>query len=204
MPAGKLIERQLARVGMRDSANAPEGEQRQRRRDHVIVIGFGPAGKGVMRALKPTGTRIIVVELNPRGIAEAHAEGLETFLGDASQEEVLEHLDIHDARAVVITIPDHNAALAIVRAVRQCAPKVQIIARSRYHLHAPKYLEAGAHVVLDEEEHVGAVLGERLVSTMTPRSMSGILRLPAFESPEDNEPIPLSSTVGPPGGDHQP
>lgn len=199
IPLGKWVDDRLTRVGLRDSQAEPAAEGRHRRRDHVIVIGFGPAGKGVMRALKPTGTQIIVVELNPRGIADARNEGLDTFLGDASQDEVLEHLDIHEARALVITIPDHNAALAIVRAVVQCAPKVQVIARSRYHLHAPAYLAAGAHVVLDEEEHVGSVLGERLVHTMTPRSMSGILRLPSFDA--DDEPIQFPSTMGAPGGD---
>jgi CPA2 family monovalent cation:H+ antiporter-2 len=177
---GLAIERFLSR-----GASLPATEDRtgahHALRDHVVIIGYGPAGRGVVSALRDTGVRFVILELNPRTVAVAKRDGLHAELGDASQLEVLEHLHVKDARAIVITIPDHNGVLNIIKSVSAEAPKTTIIARARYHMHAPSYLEAGAHVVLDEEEHVGVVLGERVLGSMSPRSMSGILMKPNFD-----------------------
>jgi CPA2 family monovalent cation:H+ antiporter-2 len=177
---GLAIERFLLR-----GTNVPPTEEpaaaHHALRDHVVIIGYGPAGRGVVSALRDTGVRFVILELNPRTVAMAKREGLQAEVGDASQPELLEHLHVKDARAVVITIPDHNGVLNIIKTVSAEAPKTTIIARARYHIHAPSYLEAGAHVVLDEEEHVGVVLGERVLGSMSPRSMSGILMKPNFD-----------------------
>ncbi len=173
---GRWIEHILPGAPVRDAGSTLVS----RMRDHVVIIGYGPAGRGVVNAVKDTGVQFVILELNPSSVTAAKEDGFEAVLGDASQAEVLENLHVAEARAVVITIPDHNGVLQIIRSITCEAPKTTIVARARYHIHAPSYLEAGAHVVLDEEEHVGVVLGERVMGTMVPRSMSGILEKPDF------------------------
>ena len=63
------------------------------------------------------------------------------------------------ARAVVVTLPDHGAAEQVIRQVRVLAPSTDIIARARYHIHAPVLSAAGATLVIDEEVEVGRSLG---------------------------------------------
>jgi monovalent cation:H+ antiporter-2, CPA2 family len=176
---GLAVERLLTGKGRAGDERASRGSGHLR--DHVVIIGYGPAGRGVVNALRGTGVVFVILELNPRTVAAAKRDGLRAELGDAAQADVLEHLHVADARAVVITIPDHNGVLNIIRSVVSEAPKTTIVARARYHIHGPSYLEAGAHVVLDEEELVGVVLGERVLGSMSPRSMSGILEKPRFD-----------------------
>jgi len=126
---------------------------------HVIVVGSGPAGRTVTDAL--FGRRgLVVIDLNPRG-AHASAEGLHVLVGDARQPEVLEKARVETAKAIVITIPDHNAARQIILLAKDLAPDIGVFVRARYHRFANQLRFEGAHVV-DEEEITGRTLAEEV------------------------------------------
>jgi CPA2 family monovalent cation:H+ antiporter-2 len=135
----------------------------------LVIIGFGPAGQRVAEELlsrDATGRplcRMIVVDLNPENLEIARRYGLDAQLGDATQTHILEHAGIHEARAVVITIPTTNIVRQLIHLVRQLAPGVPIFARCRYHIHHWLLTSAGAHVVIDEESQVGQRLAEELL-----------------------------------------
>jgi CPA2 family monovalent cation:H+ antiporter-2 len=123
---------------------------------HLVIVGFGPAGQRVAEVLMgEPDLPIAVVELTPRTAEQAVAYGLKTYLGDATRDEVLEHLNIRSAAAVVVTLPDPRAARQVVQQVRALAPDTFIIVRSRYHVHRWQLDVAGAHAVVDEENEVG-------------------------------------------------
>lgn len=126
----------------------------------VLVIGFGPAGRGAVRELLPLGRRLLIVDLSPAGVADAEAMGLDALIGDASNAEVLEHLHLDHCRAVVITLPSRQDTLVILHHIRRIAPHATLIVRSRYQLHRPDFLDAGAHIVIGDEEQVSLALGQ--------------------------------------------
>jgi CPA2 family monovalent cation:H+ antiporter-2 len=130
---------------------------------HVIVVGFGPAGQGVLEALNRAGILALLVELNPRTVATARQQGILAEVGDASAEPVLAGLEVAAARAVAVTVPDHRTALLIIRQVRALAPHVPIIARARYHVYAEDLRSSGAHIVVDEEREIGGLLGQAVM-----------------------------------------
>ena len=124
--------------------------------DHLIVVGFGPAGQRVVETLLGEGGRqILVVDQVPATVAHAQSYGLKTVIGDATREEVLESLHIRSAAAAVITVPDPNTAQQIVERVRAMSPDTIIVARARYHIYRWQLDLAGAHAVVDEENEVG-------------------------------------------------
>jgi CPA2 family monovalent cation:H+ antiporter-2 len=152
--AGRRIEGWLRRT-------RPEREQRAEPRSrHVVVVGFGPAGRAVAEMAAKAGRGVVVIDLSPQLVADARARGHHAWLGDASSGEVLEHAHVESARAVVVTLPDHRAALQVIQGVRARAASVQLIARARYHLYAGELSRAGATAVIDEEHEVGRRLAE--------------------------------------------
>jgi CPA2 family monovalent cation:H+ antiporter-2 len=66
------------------------------------------------------------------------------------------------AAAVVVTVPDPETSRSIIHHVRAQAPRVPILARSRYHIHRFELELAGAQVVVDEERVTGARLAQAL------------------------------------------
>lgn len=123
--------------------------------NHIVIVGFGPAGRGVAEAMMEQQELLVVVELNPRTAADAQGYGLRTYIGDATRPEVIKHLHIEAALVVAVTVPDPNAARRIIECVRSLSPETTIIARSRYNRYRSELMQAGAHAVVDEEDEVG-------------------------------------------------
>ena len=72
--------------------------------------------------------------------------------------EILDHAHLASARALAITVPDHDGARAILRLARARAPHVPIVVRARYHRFAREFIEAGATRVFDEESMAGQTM----------------------------------------------
>jgi len=163
--AGRAWERLLTRIGLarepEPAARAPQAALT----DHVIVVGYGPAGREAAGRLQAAGFAVAIVDLNPRSVAAAQEEKLTTVLGDAARQQVLDHAYVSSARAVVVTIPDHRTARQIIMQVKAVAPSVPVVSRARYHLYAPQLAESGAHVV-DEEHRVGRLLGRETLTLL--------------------------------------
>ncbi len=68
-------------------------------RNHVIVVGYGPAGQQVGRVLQRAQVPAAVIELNSRSAALAEQAGLVVQLGDARAAEVLEGVHLSSRAA---------------------------------------------------------------------------------------------------------
>lgn len=156
LPLGRLAER--LDPGRKDpAAGASEDDERSRagRSGHVIVAGYGPSGQQVGETLLQIGHPAIVLDLRPKNVDLAHSIGLDAAVGDATHLEVLLHHGLAQAKAIVISVPDHRASTQIVQAVRHIAPNISIIVRARYHPFVSELARAGATFVIDEEYHTG-------------------------------------------------
>jgi CPA2 family monovalent cation:H+ antiporter-2 len=138
-----------------DGSNGTPGAP-ERLRDHIVIVGFGPAGQQVAELmLAERGHDMFVVELARHTADLAGSYGIRTFIGDATRAEVLTGLHVRTAAVVVITIPDPGTARQIIQQVRALAPDTPIVARARYHIHRWQLEMAGADSVVDEEQEVG-------------------------------------------------
>lgn len=134
----------------------PSAEPTAKMSGHIVIVGFGPAGQCVARALEQAHKALVVViELNTKSADVARAYGLRTYVGDATSPEMLEHLCVGAAKVVAVTVPDPAVARHIIEVVRSLGPDTSIIARARYHRYRSELALAGAVAVIDEEEQVG-------------------------------------------------
>jgi CPA2 family monovalent cation:H+ antiporter-2 len=129
--------------------------------NHVVVIGYGVAGKRIVTDLIELGQKVLVIDMGPIGVENARKSGALSLLGNAQRREVLEHSGIRNAKLLVSTLPDHRTSAQIIQLIRAFSPSIPIIARARYSIYA-KYLEnAGATFVIDEEECVGDSISKK-------------------------------------------
>ncbi|MCK5482137.1 MAG: cation:proton antiporter, partial [Gemmatimonadetes bacterium] len=143
---------------MAEGANGRPGVP-EKLRDHLVIVGFGPAGQRVAELMMAErGLEIFVAELARRTADLARSYGLRTLIGDATRDEVLVRLQVRTAACVVITIPDPWTARHIIQQVRALAPDTPIVVRARYHIHRWQLEVAGADAVVDEEQEVGIQL----------------------------------------------
>ncbi len=190
VPVGRAFESVAKRLRIPDRCIAVEHPELEIKGGHVIVVGFGPTGQSVARSVCDRGDEVVIIEMNPKTVETAREMGRHAFLGDASSEDILEHLHVSSAKAVIVTIPDHRAGVAVIATVRKITSTAFIVARARYHRFAKEYMDAGADVVLDEEIETGAILGERIVRGMDQRSLAKIRKM-SGENQEDDRDIPV-------------
>ena len=129
----------------------------------VYIVGFGPAGRKVARALLEMGIQPHVIELNPRSVKTASRMGLKVHLGDASHADIVTHAGIQGACVIVVTVPDPRTAKRVLQNIHAMSPSSSVIVRSRYHIATPELWEMGAAFAVDEENVVGRELARQVV-----------------------------------------
>ncbi|GIW96100.1 MAG: sodium/hydrogen exchanger [Pirellulaceae bacterium] len=163
----RLFRRRRLPVPAAGTAAEPSGGETEETTRPIVIVGFGPAGQRVAEELLAHGmNHIVVIDINPDNVAHARRYGLDGVLGDATQIEILEHAEVPQAAAVVLTVPMPQTARFLIQLIRHQAPSAMVIARSRYHIYRWALVQAGAHVVVDEEDEVGQVLARQLLAAL--------------------------------------
>lgn len=134
----------------------------------AVIAGFGPTGQAAAAVLQDSNVTPVVVDMNLDTVTRLEKEGISAFYGDVSREEVLKAAGMEKAAYFIITIPDAGAAAAAVVAARNINSKVIIFARTRFLQDGALLKEAGANVVLYEEEAVAAAMKEALAKETAP------------------------------------
>jgi CPA2 family monovalent cation:H+ antiporter-2 len=129
----------------------------------VFIVGFGPAGRKVARALLEKGIQPRVIELNPRSVKAALRMGLTVHMGDAAHTDIIAHAGIHGACVIVVTVPDPRSARRILQNIHALSPGSSVIVRSRYHIATRELWELGAAFAVDEENVVGRELARQVI-----------------------------------------
>ncbi len=143
--------------------------------DHVIICGYGLNGQMTAEVLACAKIKYLVLELNPKIVRRAAADGHAIFFGDGSKREILEKAGARRARALVYGISDPFVLGRSVMNARALNPRLTIIVRTKRLEDTPTLTRAGAsHVVAEEMEAVEEINIHLL-------SVFGVPRSAAFE-----------------------
>jgi monovalent cation:H+ antiporter-2, CPA2 family len=159
---GRAVAKWLvpARKLAREQSEARKGTKKVS--GHVVVVGFGEAGRSAAQTLRRLGRSVLVLETDRKLVGAVQAAGCRSLLGDATQAEILEHAHLATAAGLVVAVSDHRTARMTVSQARAVQPNIPIVARSRYHTFRDEIATAGADRVIDEETLVGRRLAEEV------------------------------------------
>lgn len=130
----------------------------------VIVAGFGVIGRACIESLEARGVLCTIIELNPTTVRTQTALGRRAVFGDISNPEVLESAGIEHARVVVLTLPDSDATMRAIRAVREFDPTIHIAVRVGTQPRAAIAERLGSDMVVVEETVAAMVLADHVVN----------------------------------------
>ncbi|WP_207945560.1 potassium channel family protein [Actinomadura sp. 7K534] len=135
---------------------------RTRVRDHIVVAGYGTKGRSAIKTLLSTGVSresIVVVDPDPRVVAEAAEAGFVGVVGDATRSSVLRQAAVHRAREVVVASARDDTAVLVTLTARQLNPHAGIQASVRESENVPLLRQSGADHVVTSSEAAGRLLG---------------------------------------------
>ena len=123
----------------------------RKKKDHVIIVGFGLNGRNLARVLKETGIPYTVLEMNSDTVRELKRTGEPIYYGDGSNKEILHKMGIERARLLVIAISDPVSTRRMVAIARSENPDLYILVRTRYLIEVDELKALGADEIIPEE-----------------------------------------------------
>ncbi len=153
--------------GAAQEGAATTGEPALRRRS-VIVAGFGLVGRVVADNLTLNGAQVTIVEMNPATVKTQTRLGRNIVFGDVSDPQVLESAGVHDADALILTIPDEERVLRACHVARQANHSIFIVARTSYVSKGMLATNLGANEVVIEELATAEAMERMIARILVP------------------------------------
>ncbi len=132
--------------------------------DHVIIVGYGLNGRHLAKIARIGKIPYTIIDMNPDTIEEEQKKGEPIFFGDATNESILSHARIEQARILVIAINDPLSTRAITRIARSMNPNLHIIVRTQFLPEVKVLRELGADEVIPEEFETSVEIFSRVLN----------------------------------------
>jgi voltage-gated potassium channel len=130
---------------------------------HVIICGYGRNGREAAQVLARSNKKVVIIE---RSITTMQDVRLPEFYleADATKDETLQQANIHNASAIIITLPDDSENVFIVLTAKELNPTVKIISRASKDSSVRKLKTAGADNVIMPDKIGGSHMASLVLS----------------------------------------
>jgi len=140
------------------------GGKRVHEKDHLVIVGFGVYGQNIARAAREAKIPYAVLDMNADLVREQRLKDEPIHYGDATHEAILQHVNIRQARILVVVISDAAATSRITDIARRLNPKLYIVVRTRFIQEIGPLTETGANEVVSEEFETSVEIFSRILS----------------------------------------
>jgi len=128
---------------------------------HVVVLGYGVSGSQSVEELIERGSDpsdIVVVDPSEDRLHEAEKLGVNVMAADATRDETLKAVRIHESQSVLVSAGRDDTSILIVLTVRHLAPRVPISVVVRADDNELLARQAGANNVINPVRFTGLLL----------------------------------------------
>jgi CPA2 family monovalent cation:H+ antiporter-2 len=152
----------------------------------AIVVGYGPAGKKVTKALIEQGVKPIIIEINIDTVNNLSSQGQVVIYGDCAKKNILIAAGIKTVNYLIITIPSFNITLEAASLASNLNPKTRILVRARFLDHKESLRQIGISGVAFEEEEVAKALTMLLLDDLEQQSLLAATSELAAQAVDEN------------------
>ncbi|GHT32787.1 sodium/hydrogen exchanger [Endomicrobiia bacterium] len=137
----------------------------------AIVVGYGPTGKQVTKALTEQGIKPVIIEINIDTVNSLNAQEQIAIYGYSTKKEILLAASIKYADYLIITIPSLAITMETASLASTLNPKTRILVRARFLDHKENLKQAGISGIAFEEEEVAKGLTALLLDDLEQQSL---------------------------------
>ena len=154
----KAINPLLEKIGFPDHVSPISENEAPKGFPKIVLLGFYREGSSLLfemqsRYSKSAIENLLVVDFNPEAHVQLQNSGLNCRYGDISSADTLRHLQLHQARLIICTLPDQALKgitnLKLLRILKKLAPDTQVIVTAeKLELAIEMYKEGAAYVFI--------------------------------------------------------
>jgi len=140
--------------------------------DHVVVIGYGLAGRLLTNSLSRLKIEAVALEMNSDNVELGRKLGDPVYYADATSEEALGHAHVESCRAIVIMINHNQAIERVISTIARMKVKAPVFVRTQYMRGSEKLSqELPVNIVASEVEGGLEILSLVLNQLQIPRNL---------------------------------
>ena len=140
--------------------------------DHVVVIGYGLAGRLLTNSLNRLKIEAVALEMNSDNVELGRKLGDPVYYADATSEEALGHAHVETCRAIVIMINDNQAIERVISTIARMKVEAPVFVRTQYMRGSEKLQnELPVNIVASEVEGGLEILSLVLNQLRIPRNL---------------------------------
>lgn len=152
---------------------------------HTIVCGYGRLGQNVVEHLQKLNERVVVIDIKKGPIALVKQQGFLSLHGNAESNELLENLNIQNAKRILCLTDNDVSNVYITLSARQLNPDIEIIAKANSAQNDIKLSRAGANHTIAPYETAGLIAAQYAGQPVAFEAFFGLLT--------DNNPITVDA-----------
>lgn len=135
-----------------------ETQEQDKLADHVVIIGAHRVGGEIVRFLKKEKKALVVLDFNPHQVELLLSREIPVIYGDMADPDVLEILNLEEARMVISTAPDLESNKTLLEDLKLRHVNVPVIVRAETVNNARSLYKAGADFVIIPDILAGDLL----------------------------------------------
>ena len=156
--------RNIADFFIKEKADIPEVINMKKRKNHIVVCGYGVVGRFVEKELSLHNVDFLVVDNNPKHVKKALDAGYEAYLGDMSRQSIVEALHVQNAAAVIVTLDNIDKKRMICETILKSTKDVNLVVKVVSLEEKEMLKDLDISVIVDGKVEVAKVLVERTMS----------------------------------------
>jgi CPA2 family monovalent cation:H+ antiporter-2 len=121
----------------------------------VVIVGGGRVGRYMSDALRIKSVPHVVVDFDTAAINRLRENGVQVVYGDGTSEAVLKIARPQKADLAVVALPEASSTEMVVRALKEMAPSIRVVARVHRGDDIPRMRAAGADSVIHAQFEAG-------------------------------------------------
>ncbi len=132
------------------------------KKESIIIFGCNRMGTLILRALNRKKDEFFIVDNNPEVIKRVIERKIACMYGDATSREVLETINLAEAKMIISTIPKLDVSSALTQYIRLHVPDAKIIVTVEHVSQAFTLYDLGADYVIVPHVISGEIMADTL------------------------------------------
>lgn len=158
----KVVKRFVSFFERKNGRHLLEAAKGEFMKGHVVIIGGHRVGGELVKLLKREKVPQIVLDFDPHQVQFLLNSHVPVVYGDMGDPEVLDALDLQDAKMIISTAPNTEDNSLLLEEVRTRKINIPVIVRAETIEEAEKLYKAGADYVIIPEVLAGDFLVEKI------------------------------------------
>ncbi len=120
-------------------------------KNHVVICGYGRVGSLIGRSLLLANIPYIAIDYNFYLVEKARKEGVNIIYGDPTDRDILDYVQVDEAKILILALPERFSQEAIILAAKKLNPKIFVISRVHKEADKQRMKDLGANIVISPE-----------------------------------------------------